>query len=204
MGNSGVTSQPKAKKTKPPAPQISLVDQTDDEDEIAENAEDVENEDPDESTADKRRRIAASRLKVSVCSLQKHHCYCAEFDGCHGCGKCVNMTQSDKQEDWECIVHAERYCHLSDNYNHCCIECQDNIPRPSTSNDFGVIMRCPFPFMGFHCACESCCGCGVCSPPGQQCLDNGARLCEISSYNNHSCCDCYDYCSDTELLLMLN
>ena len=203
--NTPAASSPtKTKKARMPVSQVSLIDNSDDEVDITENADNVENEDPEETAADKRRRLAASRLKVSTCCLKKHHCWCAEFDGCHGCGERINMTQSKSEEDWICPVRADRFCHLSQNYKHVCSECTDDAECQSTSDEIHDDLRCLFPFMGSHCGClTACCGCSRADPENQQCLNNGARICEFSSGHDHYCSDCYDYYSDAELSLML-
>ena len=206
---SEASNQAKKKTARPPMTQFSVIDNSEDDEEITEIGNDAENEDPDETTAEKRRRIAASRLKVSICTLRKHHCLCSEFNGCCGCAKCVNVTQTNKKEDWECPVRADRFCHFSDNYKHVCNECRDDMPNPGVSsghsswNDYDL-PRCPFPFMSSHCSCENeCCGCQIQDRQNQQCLGDGGRVCEFSSYHNHHCPDCYDHCSDEEMILMI-
>ena len=206
---SEASNQTKKKNARPPMSQFSVIDNSEDDEDITEIANEGESEDPDETTAEKKRRLAASRLKVSICTLKKHHCFCCEFDGCCGCGKRMNVTQINREEDWQCTVRADRHCSFSDNYRHVCSECSDEMPNPSVSSphssqDDCDIPHCPFLFIGGHCSCESeCCGCMSVDRQNQQCQGNGARLCEFSSYFNHNCKDCYDHCSDEELVLMI-
>ena len=200
------TATPVSKKTKA-VRHISLIDNPSDEDdiiELSENPEDVD--DPEETTTEKKRRITASRLPVSTCTLRKEHCLCSEFNGCCGCGKMINITQTNNPADLACILYADRICHLSSHYKHRCPECDDTITNNDVVDDNFVNdvegdtwHLCPFPFCGSHCGCTPCCGCSLFGPENQTCQGNGARICDFSSYHGHVCPQCYDYCCDKQL-----
>ena len=180
----------KSKKTKA-QPQISILEESEDE-ENATNVTEEEEIDPEETPAERRRRLAAFRLKVNKekkCDLYANHCMCALLNGCHGCG----LTNPSI---WACKKYADRLCPFSNNFGHYCEECQ-NFDVDSNSED-GEIVTCPFNIFHTHCACLICCGCQLNMPGNQQCSGSANRVCKSSSYYGHVCTECCDYIDDKQ------
>ena len=192
----------KAKKNYQLSTHQSLVENDEGEDDENMRSEEDDEEFEDETRAERRKRLDASKLKVSACPFykDKEHCPCIFFNGC-----CVCMETDDEtcpKITEACASHAQRICKFSKHYLHLCKHCSDFSDEVRQGVKFeGGMVVCRFINRYKHCRCclnqWGCCFCHKTFPENQYCTGPATRFCALSPDHQHLCKFCHDYISET-------